>query len=434
LVRLIVSGQLALEETLSRPQCDAFNQRIACQVMLPSLTRDESSSYLTRRLAWAGANVSEVFVRDALTAICEAADGVPRCLHQLADHCLTLAARRGEKPITLRIVREALEHLKQLPLTWAEPTVGRGAINVLEAARAQVARGAETSHAASGQSVRGFEPGTREVIDDIYETYPLQAERSEGTDERASSRLDEAGTRRFDDGETQRDTYTGIIDSEIESPDFVQPVETTVSSRLEFDGSTEAGTTIALELNQNVQEQCEETAPQRLVNVSQGTAATVVDEEVVTDRYAALDSALNRLTRTMINVQATARKKAEGNALTIWTKASIPVEAIDAFHQRFDVVLPEEVSADVDSRANSDAKSVNLPRALPAKEAAADILTDSLREPVIVREPIGAVSVVAAPVATTSSPSREATERTTTDERRPYQLLFSELRRRRRRV
>ena len=72
LVRLIVSGQLGLEETLSRPQCDAFNQRIACQVMLPSLTRDESTSYITRRLAWAGANVSEVFARDALAAICEA--------------------------------------------------------------------------------------------------------------------------------------------------------------------------------------------------------------------------------------------------------------------------------------------------------------------------------------------------------------------------
>src|SRR5262249_5360613 len=43
LVRLIVSGQLALEETLSRPECDAFNQRIASQVMLPSLSRDEST-------------------------------------------------------------------------------------------------------------------------------------------------------------------------------------------------------------------------------------------------------------------------------------------------------------------------------------------------------------------------------------------------------
>src|SRR3984957_6476671 len=89
LVRLIVSGQLSLEETLSRPECDAFNQRIACQVMLPLLTREESSSYLTRRLAWAGANVSEVFTRESLTAVCEAADGVPRCPHQPADHCLS---------------------------------------------------------------------------------------------------------------------------------------------------------------------------------------------------------------------------------------------------------------------------------------------------------------------------------------------------------
>src|SRR6202035_4561312 len=108
LVRLIVSGQLSLEETLSRRECDAFNQRIAAQVMLPSLNREESISYMTRRVAWAGANVSDLFADNALNAICEAADGVPRCLHQLADYCLALGVKRSEKPITLRTVREAL--------------------------------------------------------------------------------------------------------------------------------------------------------------------------------------------------------------------------------------------------------------------------------------------------------------------------------------
>ena len=35
-------------------------------MLLPSLTREESLSYMTRRVAWAGANISDLFVGDAL--------------------------------------------------------------------------------------------------------------------------------------------------------------------------------------------------------------------------------------------------------------------------------------------------------------------------------------------------------------------------------
>ena len=53
LLRLVVSGHLSLEETLSQPSLDAFNQRIGIQTTLEPLTRDESAQYVTRRLALA---------------------------------------------------------------------------------------------------------------------------------------------------------------------------------------------------------------------------------------------------------------------------------------------------------------------------------------------------------------------------------------------
>jgi type II secretory pathway predicted ATPase ExeA len=452
LVRLIVSGQLALEETLSRPQCDAFNQRIACQAMLPALTREESSSYLSRRLAWAGANVSEVFTRDSLTAICEAADGVPRCLHQLADHSLTLAANRGERPITLRTVREALDYLKQLPLTWAEPTVGRGAPNPLEVARAQAALATGTSRDVAEFVVRrpnAAEKSKREPLDDaLFETYPLQAEQAKADIEETSQTPESAwefdsapqfvsahsaheAPDRFEEVEATRDAFTGIDDSEIEALVALRPVETTVSRALEFDEAPEIGTPIQSELKPLADDEGEEAGVEqkRLASVA-GSAMTTVDEEVVIDRYAALDSAFNRLTRTMLNVQANARRKAaESTAASILSNGPSPLstEPVDASPQRFDIVLPEDDPVGEQTTAND---AVNRTKSLlPAitKHIAHQADTQPIREPAGVPTAAATAGIAAAPVA------REAV-RSTTDERRPYQLLFSELRRQRRRV
>ncbi len=259
LVRLIVSGQLGLEETLSRPQCDAFNQRIACQVMLPSLTRDESTSYITRRLAWAGANVSEVFARDALAAICEASDGVPRCLHQLADHCLTLATNRTEKPINLRTVREALDHLKQLPLTWAEPTVGRDTTNPLELARTQAAGMAHASSDLDGPMCRpttGAAKANR-LDETLLDTYPLKADRSvieteydvpavhnswelDAESELVSPSMDQDSIRRVDSA-ASRDPYTGVAENDGELIDTIVPA--VVGSEFDLGGTGNLGET-----------------------------------------------------------------------------------------------------------------------------------------------------------------------------------------------
>jgi type II secretory pathway predicted ATPase ExeA len=448
LVRLIVSGQLSLEETLSRPECDAFNQRIACQVMLPSLTREQSASYISRRLAWAGANISEVLTRESLTAICEAADGVPRCLHQLADHCLTIASNRSEKPITLRTVREALDHLKQLPLTWAEPTVGRGAINPLEAARAQAATLAKPSDSLSDATGRGShisEKSNRELLaETFFETYPLQFAPNEPksvepiaeqnawefdcSDEVVSGWTNTVPARHLDVPTVEREPYTGVTDDEIAAFDTLQPVETGFESAFEF-GAAEPVLVVEPESRPVLDQPNEDvTFPKRLDSTlsskpqasadevlpettSPRPASITMDEEVVIDRYAALDSALNRLTRTMLSARVSTRQKATEPIASSNSKNSDPIsiEAIDAVHQRFDVVMPEDDSADERPRVKSVINTAVAGMPSPAKQPAA----------VATAEPVA-----------TAPGARE----TTTDERRPYQLLFSELRRRRRRV
>ncbi|NOX56046.1 MAG: AAA family ATPase [Planctomycetes bacterium] len=122
LVRVVLSGQLPLEEMLTAPEFEAINQRVSCHVTLEPLTQQESADYVRWRVEWAGSTLDTVFTPEAMRVICYASDGVPRCLNHLCDHSLLLAFVAEQKPVEAVTVREALEDLKQLPLHWREPT------------------------------------------------------------------------------------------------------------------------------------------------------------------------------------------------------------------------------------------------------------------------------------------------------------------------
>lgn len=121
LVRLVLVGQLSLEEKLTQPSLEAFNQRIRAQVNLATFDQAGSLDYIDYRLTWAGGRTDEIFTPEALNLIARASDGVPRCINQLADHTLLLGFVAEQRPVTEALVREALSDLRQLPLHWNEP-------------------------------------------------------------------------------------------------------------------------------------------------------------------------------------------------------------------------------------------------------------------------------------------------------------------------
>ena len=117
-VRLLLAGQLELEEKLADASLSALNQRLRSHVALTSLSSRDALDYIDYRITWAGGRTEEVFHPEALTAIVEAADGVPRCLNQLCDHVLLLAYVAEQRPAPPELVAEALSDLQHLPLTW----------------------------------------------------------------------------------------------------------------------------------------------------------------------------------------------------------------------------------------------------------------------------------------------------------------------------
>jgi type II secretory pathway predicted ATPase ExeA len=116
-VRLLLSGTGRLEEIMSEPQMESFQQRVAARCYLHALTRDEVREYVQGQLIRAGAAES-VFSDDAYQAVHDASDGIPRLINQICDHALLLASVGRVATIQAAGVVEAWTDLQQLPTPW----------------------------------------------------------------------------------------------------------------------------------------------------------------------------------------------------------------------------------------------------------------------------------------------------------------------------
>jgi type II secretory pathway predicted ATPase ExeA len=323
LLRLVISGQLPLEETLSLSSLDAFNQRIGIQTTLQPFTREESAEYVSRRLAWSGANVTDVLTRDALATVCEASDGSPRCLNQLCDHSLLLGYLASQKPVSDQTVREALDDLKQLPLAWNEPLRRPNPLDELRAAiRPEPSRPPANEDAWIVMA-----------DDEIVE--PLSMDETEAVEFGHSV-------------ETDGDSFEAGDSFEIGGSPVAKAAITTPTA----------------------------TAPQPTVAVAapikQPSVATVpvfeeiVDEEVVIDRYAALDAAISRLTRTMLCARAISRRSDSISDSPAIHPPTLTIEEDEPESPVFDVVFPEEAPVENARIENVRTENVRGERALTA--------------------------------------------------------------------
>ncbi len=120
LLRVMLSGQSRLEETLTAPEFDALNQQIVCHKLLESMTLTESVEYVLHRVAWAGGDPECLFSIPALDLIVRAAAGNPRLLNRLCDLSLILASAHDLPQVGHPEVESALSELRQLPLRWNE--------------------------------------------------------------------------------------------------------------------------------------------------------------------------------------------------------------------------------------------------------------------------------------------------------------------------
>jgi type II secretory pathway predicted ATPase ExeA len=116
-LRLVLSGNTALEERLTSAKLESFNQRIAARCYLQPLNYDETAAYVQTQTAAAGGEPSRVFADDAWQAVYHASGGIPRLINQVCDHALMLGAAQ-RRTLDAALIEEAWADLQQLPLPW----------------------------------------------------------------------------------------------------------------------------------------------------------------------------------------------------------------------------------------------------------------------------------------------------------------------------
>lgn len=120
-VRLVLCGNMKLDETLYSPQMESLSQRLAARCYLTPLSRQETAAYAIHKIELCGVNHARVITQDALEALHRGSDGIPRLIDQLADQAMLIAAHSRICPVTADVVGKAWGMLQQLPNPWSEP-------------------------------------------------------------------------------------------------------------------------------------------------------------------------------------------------------------------------------------------------------------------------------------------------------------------------
>jgi hypothetical protein len=131
-VRLVLAGGPALDEKLSHPRMEAFQQRLGMRRYLHPWTREETRNYVQSQWRRVGGSPEATFDEQAYVALYQATAGFPRAVNQLCDHALVLAAEAGATRIDAYRVETAWADLQQLPMPTKEPATFAGRSGVVE--------------------------------------------------------------------------------------------------------------------------------------------------------------------------------------------------------------------------------------------------------------------------------------------------------------
>lgn len=131
-VRLVLAGGPSLDEKLSHPRMEAFQQRLGVRRYLHPWNREETRNYVRSQWQRVGGSPDSVFDESAYKAIHQATAGFPRAVNQLCDHALVMAAEAGVRRIDAQRIETAWADLQQLPLPTKEPATLAGRSGVIE--------------------------------------------------------------------------------------------------------------------------------------------------------------------------------------------------------------------------------------------------------------------------------------------------------------
>jgi general secretion pathway protein A len=107
LLQIILGGQAQLLNNINKQDLYQLKQRVNVTYNLQPLTLGETHAYIQKRLEVAGAQPGQaLFHNDALDAIYEYAQGIPRVINVMCDHALLYGFSANKKQVSEKIIQE----------------------------------------------------------------------------------------------------------------------------------------------------------------------------------------------------------------------------------------------------------------------------------------------------------------------------------------
>ncbi|MBT8088364.1 MAG: FHA domain-containing protein, partial [Gammaproteobacteria bacterium] len=110
-LRIILSGQPELRDTLDSPRLKQLMQRVRLRFHLGSLDKREMREYIEHRLEVAGREESDLFAAETFDIIHRFTGGVPRLINTLCDSALLCAFADEKEVVDEADIRAAIDEL-----------------------------------------------------------------------------------------------------------------------------------------------------------------------------------------------------------------------------------------------------------------------------------------------------------------------------------
>jgi general secretion pathway protein A len=111
LLQIVLAGQPQLADTLASQELSKLRQRIALLKGLSPLSLGETRKYIEHRLHIAGYAGPPLFTPEALLAIAQCAEGIPRTINNLCFNALSLSCGLRQRVVGVAAVEEVISDL-----------------------------------------------------------------------------------------------------------------------------------------------------------------------------------------------------------------------------------------------------------------------------------------------------------------------------------
>ena len=116
---VVLAGQPELGRRLDEARLRQLKQRVVLRCELTPLSLRDTAAYISARIKTAGGEATQIFSRDAVIAIHQHSNGIPRVISVICDNALVNGFAADQKPVGANTVHEVCKSLS-LPFNESE--------------------------------------------------------------------------------------------------------------------------------------------------------------------------------------------------------------------------------------------------------------------------------------------------------------------------